>query len=372
MRLQSVLAWMAIGLLIAGCNQQKPSDEEAGMDVPDWLSSEGEEPKSNDRELTQDTRQRNSTDIGGEDPDSQTDSTARTPRDPQELRGELKLELQPGEQFPLKKQVVTTLIQTASDGTQQKIQTELKLLLAIKVEEVADGRTRLGVRYNRVEFEQDIDGQKLVYRSTDTPAEIPVAARAYHDMVNDGFSFWIGKDNQINEVVGFREFLERCLVNVPPAQQKQVLLGMEAGSDENGISDFVDNTIGLLPFGQNITPGQEWTRHRSVGRPIPMVVQCTYTLQELTDTEAVVKITGEIIPSQTINKVNHLQDNIQIHVLGGSTVGQCTIFRDTGLPKESYTERVIQMTVDLGDGPTFQQTKTVQTRVEAFPEMRNP
>jgi Family of unknown function (DUF6263) len=338
MRLQTVLAWMALGLFVTGCNAKKPSEGEAATDVPD-LSSIGDE--------------------------SAPSSRTQIRQDP---RGELKLQLQPGDRFPLKKQVITTLVQTAGDGTVQQIQTELRLLMAIQVEEVTRGRTRLAVRYNRVEFEQSMDGQTLVYHSVNPPAQIPVAARAYHDMINDGFSFWIGKDNQINEVVGFREFLERCLANVPPNQQKQVLQGMEAGSDENGISDFVDNTIGLLPFGQTVSPGQEWTRHRSVTRPIPMIVQCRYTLQELTDTEATVKISGDIIPSQTTNQINLVQgDDINVTVLGGSTTGQCVIFRDTGLPKESFTERVVQMTVELGNGFAFDQTKTVQTRVESFP-----
>ena len=102
-----------------------------------------------------------------------------------------------------------------------------------------------------------------------------------------------------------------------------------------------------------------------------MVIESRYILQELTPTEAVVKITGDIIPSQTINKTSRSQtDDINVTVLGGSTMGQCTIFRDTGLPKESFTERVVNMSVDLGDGAVFEQTKTVQTRVEAFPAIR--
>ena len=61
-----------------------------------------------------------------------------------------------------------------------------------------------------------------------------------------------------------------------------------------------------------------------------MIVQCKYTLQELTDSEATVKITGDIIPSQTINKVSQVNGDINVTVLGGSTIGQCVIFRETG------------------------------------------
>jgi hypothetical protein len=103
-----------------------------------------------------------------------------------------------------------------------------------------------------------------------------------------------------------------------------------------------------------------------------MVVQNKYTLHELTNTEAVVRITGEIIPSHTINRIQQASDksDVNVTVLGGSTSGICTIFRETGLPKDSYTERVVHMTVTMGDDLTFDQKKTVLTRVEAFPPVR--
>ena len=352
MRIQTLLAGLALCVLFNGCNQQNAGDQVADMDAPDWLS-EDEDSQTSSRT----------------DRDTESRPTARAEREP---RGELKLSLQPGVQFPLKKNIRTTLVQTASDRTEQRIQTDLGLLMAIQVEDVKDGRTLLKVRYNRVDFEQSIDGHKIVYQSSNPPARIPLAAQAYHDMVNDGFSFWIGKDNQISETVDFQAFLQRCLVHVPPAQQKQVLLGMEAGTDENGISDFVDNTIGLLPAGREVTPGQEWMRSRNIGRPVPMVVQNKYTLHELTNTEAIVRITGEIIPSQTINRIQQASDKSEVNVtvLGGSTSGICTIFRETGLPKDSYTERVVHMTVTMENDLTFDQKKTVLTRVEAFPPVR--
>ena len=366
MRIQTFLAGLALCCLLNGCNKQDTGDQTAAMDAPDWLSEE--EDSSSSASESQDLS-------GGDDRETRPRSPSQTQRDSRKVReprGELKLSLQPGVQFPLKKNIRTTLVQTSSDGTEQRIQTDLGLLMAIQVEDVKEGRTLLRVRYNRVDFEQSMDGQKIVYHSQTPPAKIPLAAQAYHDMVNDGFAFWIGKDNQISETVDFHEFLQRCLVHVPADQQKQVLLGMEAGTDENGISDFVDNTIGLLPAGREVTPGQEWVRNRNIGRPVPMVVQNKYTLHELTNTEAVVRITGEIIPSQTINRIQQASDksDANVTVLGGSTSGICTIFRDTGLPKDSYTERVVHMTVTMGDNLTFDQKKTVLTRVEAFPPVR--
>lgn len=370
MRLLLVFSLLLTAGLVAGCNKEQAAATDPEMELPDFLSEDGEGVEigeaESDTPKPRPGKRVAKAETGGEE---EAEPEAR-PRDPKEARGELKLLLEPGEMFPMRKRVITSLVSTATDGTETKIQTELRLLMAITVEDVAGGRTKLGVKYNRVELDQDMDGQRLEYRSNNPPAQIPLAAQAYHDMINDGFSFWIGKDNQINEVVGFREFLDRCLANIPPAQHRQVIMSMEAGTDENGISDFVDNAIGLLPFNVEVSPGYTWARHRTVQRPVPMVIQNQYTLQELTDSEAIVKITGEILPSQTANKVINASDSIQVFVTGGRTYGDCIIFRDTGLPKESNTERTVDMVVDLGNGLEFKQTKTVSTRVEAFPAAR--
>lgn len=372
MRLLLVCLLALTAGLVAGCNKEQAAATDPAMELPDFLSEDGETSdglEAGDAE-TETPQPRSGKRVARAETSEEDTEPAVRPRDPKEARGELKLQLQPGEMFPMRKRIITGLVSTATDGTETRVQTELRLLMAITVEDVAGGRTRLGVKYNRVELDQDMDGRRLEYRSTNPPDPVPLAAQAYHSMVNDGFSFWIGKDNQINEVVGFRDFLNRCLANIPPDQHKQVIMSMEAGTDENGISDFVDNAIGLLPFNVEVSPGYTWARHRTVQRPVPMVIQNQYTLQELTDSEAIVKITGEILPSQTANKVINASDSIQIFVTGGRTYGDCIIFRDTGLPKESNTERTIDMIVDLGNGLEFKQTKTVSTRVEAFPAAR--
>jgi hypothetical protein len=190
--------------------------------------------------------------------------------------------------------------------------------------------------------------------------------RAYHDMVNDGFSFWLGQDNQIVRVEGFTEFLNRCLRNVPPAEQQHVVLAMEAGSGETGIANFIDNTIGLLPYGRRTSPGDTWQRQQSSVHPIPMYVNNVYTLKELTDQLAVVDIRGSITPSTTKNALDN-GGGVQVTIDGGSTQGTCTIFRETGLPKESRVERTVEMTASLDNVIQFHQTKHVTTTIESFP-----
>jgi hypothetical protein len=99
-----------------------------------------------------------------------------------------------------------------------------------------------------------------------------------------------------------------------------------------------------------------------------MHVSNLYTLKELTDQCAVVDIRGSIAPSTSLNAADNGQ-GVRVTVNGGSTLGSCTIFRDTGLPKESRVERIVEMTATTANAIQFRQTKRVTTTIESFPPM---
>ncbi len=278
----------------------------------------------------------------------------------------LGLNLKPGDQFPLRKIVQQELTQNAPHGEPQQNYSRLEMLLAVTVKEKRDERIRLSVRYDRIRYEHQIADEQVRFDSSTAGPNLTTNVVAYRDMINDGFSFWIGPDNQIVEVEGLSEFLDRALRNVPPDQRQDVVLGMEAGSGDSGIANFVDNTIGLLPYKKKTAPGDTWDRQQQVSRPLPMVINNLFTLKELTDSYAVIDIRGTIAPSTTLRHQG--SPDVQLFVNGGSTLGSCTIYRDTGLPKESRIDRVVEMTVVMPNSVQFRQTKRMTTTIESFPQ----
>jgi hypothetical protein len=232
----------------------------------------------------------------------------------------------------------------------------------IQVGEQDEDRTRLQVRYDRVKYTRDVGGEHLEYDSRQPPAEVPFAVRMYHDMVKDGFSFWIDKQNRIVESDDFKTFLTRCLRNIPEDKRQQVLFEAEANTGETGITDFLDNSIGLLPYGYH-RPGDTWEKTRNVARPVPMVIENVYTLKNLADDSAVISISGMVSPSTTTTEA---EGGARVSILGGQAVGSCTVFRDSGLPRESRVETVVDMMVNIGPVEFAQQQKTVTT-IESYP-----
>jgi len=301
----------------------------------------------------------------GNDPD--------VPRAPAMERARLKLQLAVGDRFPLRKVVEQELIQSfpgVPNRAPETSRTRLDMLLAITVESIDNGTTRMGVRYDRIRYSRNVRGEQLEFDSSQPPVAVPLDVAAYQGMVGRGFSFWIDGDNRISRVDGFAAFVKGTLEHVPLSSRDAVLLGAEAGTGEDGVADFVDDTIGLLPYDAPKAVGDTWRRERHVARPVPMHIDTLCTLRELTDETAVVDVRGEVTPalSTGIQAVAH--ESMSLVVERGSTTGECVIFRDTGLPKESRIVQDVEMSVNVQGKTPVRQRKKVVTTIESYPAMR--
>jgi len=288
-------------------------------------------------------------------------------------QAQLELKLAIGDRFPLRKIVEQTLVQSfpgVPSRAPETSRSRLDMLLAITVEDLNDGATRMSVRYDRIRYSRNVRGEQLEFDSAQPPVAVPLELAAYQGMVGNGFSFWIGPDNRIARVEGFAAFVKSALANVPPESRDAVLLGAEAGTGEDGVADFIDDTIGLLPYDAPKAVGDTWKLERRIARPVPMHIDTLCTLRDLTDETAVVDVRGHVTPalSTGIQAVAH--ESMSMVVERGSSAGECVLFRDTGLPKESRIVQDIEMSVNVQGKQPVKQHKQVVTTIESYPAMR--
>lgn len=272
-----------------------------------------------------------------------------------------------GDRYPLLKTVQQTLTQETG-GIAATSRSELNVRIVLSVEEVRDRRTRVGVQYNRVEFSQDVAGETLVYDSRQPRSQIPEAVRPYAGLVRNGFSFWLGPDNQVDELVGFEDFVKRCVRNVAPARQAALLAELTAFQGEDGVIHFVDDSIGLLPHtvGETeLTAGASWDRTQQVMQPFPLNMRTKYTVQNVDDHVAEIDILGTI--SQGTTAAPRPDSGVSLTIRDGHAYGRCTIDRVTGLPIRSEVVRLLTMRVQLPGGEEFEQRKEIVTTIRALP-----
>lgn len=289
--------------------------------------------------------------------------------------GELELKLAVGDRFPLKKKIQQRLSQGDGHGGTLVNVSMLEMLLSLVVEEVRDGNKCLSVRYHRIHYGHNIAGRKVEYNS-ESNGPVPAEALVYAGLKDNGFSFWIGPDNRVIELVGFQEFLQRCLQNVPPGYRDAVMKQLEGTHSEEGLANFVDDGIGLLPYSDDprhpavaVKVGSAWElKPRRSDGPIPMSTSTRCIVKSLSDSSAEIGLIGKINSSPTPVAVQDGNRYMRVHVKGGVCNGSCTVDRRSGLPTRSEVNRVLEMTVHLADGTEIPQTKEILTSIVTFPD----
>lgn len=356
--------------VLSGCgyfqgSSADPDDEFADLELEDDADRDEERPARLSR--SERLRKLKAADT---DDESESDNSTEKPGDLQPAQGDLGLRLAVGDRFPLQKTVEQRLSQPTAQGVSTG-HSRLDLLLSLTVEELRDGETRFGVRYHRVRYlEQDPAGQTVEFNSTAPSREIPPQARVYAGLVNNGFSFWIGPDNQLKDLVGFPDFLQRCVRDVPMEQRQAVITQLTADKGANGIASFIDDSIGLLPVSADakssrvaVREGTSWKLPvRRIDGPIPMLVDTQCKIKGLSDRTAEIDLFGSVAP---LNQAEQA-DGWKVSVLGGRCQGSCTVDRTTGLPTNSRVERVIDILMELPDGSQLKQRKEIVTTIQAF------
>lgn len=311
--------------------------------------------------------------------DSSTKSKSLDPGKKEMPPENLSLRLKVGDRFPLIKTVEQKLRQLSpSGGRAIESRSTLTMTLAVTVEAIDRGVKTLSVRYQRVRYEHDIAGEKVSYDSALLPKTVPAAAWTYHGLVDNGFSFELGADNRIVQVFDFDEFLKRCVRHAPAEQQKELLTRLVTTQEDEGIANFVDDSVGLLPYnvddlnnGGNVKVGASWRKSREIIRPIPMTIDTSYRLGEVNDRYATLELFGQIVPTKiqhTSHSVQQIASTEKMTVRGGHCFGTCTIDRESGLPIQSHVTRLMDLTLELPTGAKFDQKKEVITTIRTFPE----
>lgn len=297
---------------------------------------------------------------------------AEVPHAPPLESVELRLQLTAGDRVPLRKVVEQQIDRSfAATGRQpDSSRSRLEMLLALTVEDVNARSARCSVRYDRIQYSRSRGGQRLDYDSARPPVAIPLELAAYQGMVGRGFTFWIGPDHQIERTEGFANFVNAALANIPPQSRSEALLGVEAGAGEDGVVDFLNDTIGLFPGGVPKAAGDTWHHKRRIARPVPMHIDTLCTLRELTDEFAVVDLRGDVTPLVSTGVQTVAHEPTHMVVERGNTVGECILFRDTGLPKQSRLVQEFDLAFTFVGKPSFKEHRRVTTTIECYPLLR--
>ncbi|MBM4076826.1 MAG: hypothetical protein FJ267_14450 [Planctomycetes bacterium] len=358
---------------MSGCQYFQSSRPDSDADLADLEDDFGEPSDESSTDGDRAESLSSSSDLPSTKLESSADGSSSTRSSRRDSPDALALRLQVGDKFPFTKRIEQRLTQADKQGV-SVYHSMIEMLLSLTVEEIRDGNKRLQVAYHRVRYAHDIAGKKTEFSSDKPSGNIPPEALAYSGLANNGFSFWIGPDNRIANVVGFSNFLQRCVQDIPSDQREIVLKQIQGQHDEGDLADFVDDSIGLLPYSQDprhpdlaVQVGSSWDlKPRATSGAIPLHVNTHCVVKELTEREAEISLIGSVSGDHAPVVVRDGDREMKVFVRGGHSSGTCTIDRKTGLPTNSKVNRLLEMAVTLADGSEIQQRKETFTTISAF------
>jgi hypothetical protein len=280
-----------------------------------------------------------------------------------------------GDRFPLVKMVKQTLQQPSPQGWAVS-RSVLEMLMTVSIEEthptdnrrpeadVRAGQKRMLVKFDRIRLSQEIPGQPPTEYDSNAPTDpLPQAALPYHGLKDNSLGFWLSADNQVLELVGFEQFVSRCLQDVPPERRRQMSAAIAVPTAAEGIATFVDENIGLLP-GTAVRAGDSWLRDRQVLQPVPLHLSQKQTLREIAADFADIDLQGTISAPVPRGTPNQPGPEVRVSIRGGQSQGRCRLDRRTGLPLDARVEQSLEMTVHMPNGTEFDQYKSTITSIQ--------
>jgi hypothetical protein len=277
--------------------------------------------------------------------------------------------LRVGEAFPMLRSVTQTLTQNPPGGRKVTHST-LQAMLTLRIEELTpDGRRRIGVRYDRVRYMSDLNGEPIDFDSGVAQAALPPEAGPYRGLADNGFSFWAAPNGAVLELVGYGDFLRRCVRDVPPGQHDQVLqklAGLEGGE---ALASLVDDSLALVALSADTaTPaaGNQWMYRRRMIRPVSILLDARCTVSAVNEGSLEIDLAGILSPAAAYEQLSD-PEPVQVSARGGRSVGHVTMDRRTGLPVQSRVEHYVDMLVQPPDGEPFEQRKHIVTSLQALP-----
>jgi hypothetical protein len=246
-----------------------------------------------------------------------------------------------GDAFPLLRTVTQTLTQDTPSGP-KTARSVMQALLTLRIEEIQpDGRRRISVRYDRVRCTGEFEGQSYDFDSGLPPrAPLPPDVEPYRGLAENGFSFWMAPNGTVLELVGFSDFLRRCVREVPPDRHELVLERLAGSGTREAIATLIDDGIGLLdasPDNALLAPAAQSLYHRQLERPLGIRLDATCTVAALNDRLAEIDLAGTITPTPGAPPATQ-PEPVAVLARGGRTVGHVTLDRRTSLPSQYSPE----------------------------------
>lgn len=183
-------------------------------------------------------------------------------------------------------------------GTPSTVGQSVTLVYSMATEDVAgDGTATVRVTYDAVAFKQQAPGGvEVEYDSAKPPATIPPVARGFAALVGLGVTIKVSPAGHVTDVQGVDEMIDGIIkkLEIPDGPSKPLLeksLRKDFGPD--AVRDNMETMLLIYPD-KPVSVGDSWTRHMTITKGFPIVLDNAFTLKDVSGDAATLEVKSKL------------------------------------------------------------------------------
>jgi hypothetical protein len=265
---------------------------------------------------------------------------------------DLKFNVEPGSVYNysvITKQQISQTIQGKVVDMDQVIIMEYRY----DVKEINDqGNTVLDIVYERIGYMQDGPLGNIDYKSWEDNKEIPLLARGFASLVDQGFTVEISPQGSVVSIKGTDKIIDKMIKDIDlPASDElsgEIRRSMQNQFGDAALMETMKSMFSIYP-GRPVGVGDSWQAKWNMSKGFPMILNNTWKIKEMNDTEVLVDVHTKV-ESNKEAILTQMGGMKMSYDLSGEQSGSMVLDRTTGWCTKSQLDQTFEGTIRASGG----------------------
>jgi hypothetical protein len=264
----------------------------------------------------------------------------------------LKFNLKPGTVYKYKVTTDQHIVQTIQ-GNVVDMDQQIIMEYRYDVQEINDqGNIVVGVVYEQIGYVQDGPLGHVEYRSWEDNEEIPMLARGFASLVDQGFIMEISPEGSIVDIKGTDKIIDRMIEDMDLSGMggmvEEMRKNMQDQFGDAALRETMKSMFSIYPD-HPVGVGDSWQATWDMSKGFPMILNNTWKLKQIDEKEVILDVYTKVEANKDA-KLIQIGGMEMSYDLSGEQSGSMVLERATGWCTRSQVTQDFEGTIKASGG----------------------
>ena len=235
------------------------------------------------------------------------------------------------------------------------------------LDKISDSEYLMKVSYNKLYFKQVALDNEMEYDSDNPPDSLHPAMRAYAALKDASFTFIMSDRGEVTELSGIDELIDKVLAQITgydKTNQEIIVTSIKKQFNRKTMTENMEKLIMVYPE-KKIKTGQTWEFNSTSTFMMPMNINTSYKLTEISNNTAYVELSSTFLPNEDAEpfEVGYVSMSYD---LKGDQEGEMQVDLANGMIKSAEINQKFEGTITMNKDKTWPIKAKSTVKVKSF------